>query len=144
MGWVWNVLLACSRTEFAVDGEGAALEMCEPLDRINEWIPHGRLVSLIEPTYAKGAGNGMDAYLFGGGYKRFDIKEFIKVVEAQDWRNRGSVQLWVNGGEEGMVDETFTLIRLRPRPKNRPTQARKPAPPSTRKRNTKNKHRRVS
>ena len=57
----------------------------------------------------------MDAYVFGGGYKHFDVEGFIKVVEAQNWRDRAKVQLWVKGAEEGMGEEPFTLITLRRR-----------------------------
>jgi hypothetical protein len=128
MGWVWNVLLSCSNEEFWEDGERQARETCEPLERINQWIPHGRLVSLIAPTYAKGVGNGMDAHLFGGGYRRFDIEGFIKVVEAQDWQDRERVQLWVKGAEEGMGEESFTAIRLRRRPLSRPKRLAKRSP----------------
>ena len=114
MSWVWSVLLSCSRVEFCPDDEGAAAETCEPLDRINQWIPSGKLVSLVQPTYAKGAGYGMDAFLFGGGYKHFDIEGFVAVVEAQAWREPTKVQLWVKGAEEGLGDDLFTEIRLRP------------------------------
>lgn len=119
MGWVWNVLLSCSNEEFWEDDEFDE-ETCEPLERINQWIPHGKLVSLIGPTYVEGVGYGMDANLFGGGYKHFDIEGFIKVVEAQDWKDRAKVQLWVKEGQEGVDDEPFTLIKLRRRRSTRP------------------------
>jgi hypothetical protein len=115
VGWVWNVLLSCSNEEFPDDAKGNTPETCEPLERINRWIPDGKLVDLTKPTYSKGAGYGMDANLFGGGYKHFDIEGFIKVVEAQDWKNREKVQLWVKGAEEGMGEDPFTLIKLRRR-----------------------------
>ena len=35
---------------------------------------------------AKAVGYGMDANLFGGGYKPLDIEGFIEVVQAQDWK----------------------------------------------------------
>jgi hypothetical protein len=75
-------------------------------------LPHGRLVSLIGPTYDGDAGNGIDANLYGGGFKRFDIDGFIEVVKAQDWKARAKVQLWVKGAEEGMGTEPFTLVKL--------------------------------
>jgi hypothetical protein len=115
VGWVWNVLLSCSNEEFWDDGSGDVSETCEPLRQINRWIPDGKLVSLVGPTYARGAGNGMGAYLFGGGFKHFDIEGFIKVVEAQNWKDRAKVQLWVKGAEEGVGEEPFTLVRLRRR-----------------------------
>jgi GH24 family phage-related lysozyme (muramidase) len=130
MGWVWNVLLSCSNEEFWEDGEDEARETCEPLERINQWIPHGKLVSLIGPTYAEGVGDGIDANLFGGGYKHFDIEGFIKVVEAQDWKDRAKVQLWAKGAEEGMGEESFTLIKLRRRRSSHPKREAKPSPPS--------------
>src|SRR5713101_5520602 len=128
MGWIWNVLLSCSKEEFDDDREGAARETCEPLERINRWIPHGTLVSLIGPTYAPGVGNGMDAYLFGGGYKGFDIEGFIKVVEAQAWKDRANVQLWVKGAEEGLGEESFAPIKLRRRRSNRPKRGQRRLP----------------
>ena len=74
-------------------------DTCEPLERINGWIGrHGRLVKLIGPTYAEGAGYGMDAHLYGGGFKRFDIERFIGVVRQQRWKDPASVQLWIKGG----------------------------------------------
>ena len=48
-----------------------------------------------QPTYSKGAGYGMDANLFGGGYKHLDIEAFIEVVQTQEWKERAKVQLWV-------------------------------------------------
>ena len=122
------MLLACSNIEFGDDGEGDSPETCEPLERINRWIVHGKLVSLIGPTYAKGVGSGMDAYLFGGGYKHFDIAGFIKVVEAQDWKDMAKVQLWVKGAEQGMGEEPFTLIKLRRRRASRPDRRAKHPP----------------
>jgi len=82
------------------------------LERINAWIPYGRLVSLIGHTYRDDAGYGMDANLYGGGFKHFDIEGFIEVVKAQDWKERSRVQLWVKGAEEGMGEEPFTLIMI--------------------------------
>ena len=94
-------------------------DSCEPLDRINDWIPDGRLVDLTPPTFAAGAGNGLDAWLFGGGFKHFDIEDFIRVVEAQPWRDRRNLQLWVKGGEEGAGDESFTAVKLKAPTKSR-------------------------
>jgi hypothetical protein len=127
MGWVWNVMLSFSNKEFWEDGDDEPRDTCEPLERINQWIPHGNLVSLIEPTYVEEAGFGMDANLFGGGYKHFDIEGFIGVVEAQDWKDRAKVQLWVKGAEEGMSDESFTLIGLHRRRSSRTMPEAKPA-----------------
>jgi hypothetical protein len=112
MSFIWNVLLSFSNEEFWEDDEDEPRETCEPLERINQWIPHGKLVSLVRPTYAKGVGYGMDANLFGGGFKHFDIEGFIEVVAAQDWKELANVQLWINGAEEGMGDEPFSSINL--------------------------------
>jgi hypothetical protein len=116
MGFVWNIMLSFDNEELWPDGADQPTESCEPLDRINAWIPDGRLVSLVGPTYRDNAGNGLDANLYGGGFKHFDIEKFIKVVEAQKWKERKKVQLWVRGAEEGMSEDVFTLVKLRPRP----------------------------
>lgn len=97
------------------------------------------MVSLVEPTYAKGVGNGIGAYLFGGGYKHFDIEGFIKVVEAQDWKDLAKVQLWVKGAEEGMGEDPFTLIKLKRRRASRPDRKAKGSARSTPKIRTKGK-----
>ena len=120
MGWVWNVMLSFDNEELWEDGADEARETCEPLERINAWLPHGRLVSLIGPTYGDDAGYGMDANLYGGGFKHFDIEGFIEVVKAQDWKDRAKVQLWVKGAEEGMGEKPFTLIKLGRRRSSRP------------------------
>ncbi|MGO9112368.1 MAG: hypothetical protein ACLP9L_24320 [Thermoguttaceae bacterium] len=112
MGFVWNVMLSFDNEEWWEEGEDEPRESCEPLERINAWIPYGRLVSLIGPTYADDAGYGMDANLYGGGFKHFDIEGFIKVVKAQHWKEASKVQLWVKGAEEGMGEEPFTLIKV--------------------------------
>lgn len=93
MGWVWNVTLSFGNDELSDDAEDEPRETCEPLDQINAWIPDGRLVSLTGSTYEDGAGNGMDANLYGGGFKHFDIEGFIEVVRGQNWKERAKVQL---------------------------------------------------
>lgn len=112
MGFVWNVLLAFDNEEMWEDGEDEPRETCASLERINAWLSPYRLVSLIGPTYEEGVGNGMDANLYGGGFKHFDIEGFIEVVRTQDWRAQSKVQLWVKGAEEGMGEEPWTLIKL--------------------------------
>ena len=107
MGWVWNVLLSHSNEELWADGEDEPRETCQPIEEINEWISNGKLVDLVKPTYANGAGNGLDANLYGGGFKHFDIDGFIEVVEARNWKERAKVQLWVKGAEEGMGEDPF-------------------------------------
>lgn len=126
MGWVWNVMLAFDDEELWEEDEEEPSDTCEPLERINAWIGSGRLVSLTGPTYEDDAGSGMDANLFGGGFKHFDIEDFIKVVGAQDWKARSKVQLWVKGAEEGMSDEPFTLIKLGRHKKTSPSPSTAP------------------
>jgi hypothetical protein len=126
MGFVWNVMLSFDNEEYWEEGEDQPRDRCEPLERINQWIPYGKLVDLVGPTHRKGAGFGMDANLFGGGYKNFDIERFIKVVEAQPWKERAKVQLWVKGAEEGMGEEPFTVVRLGRRRVASSTRARAP------------------
>lgn len=112
MGFVWNVMLSFDNEELWEDGEDEARETCEPLDRINSWLEHGQLVSLNGPTYDDDAGYGMDANLYGGGFKNLDIDAFIAIVQAQSWKKRSKVQLWVKGAEEGMGTEPWTLVKL--------------------------------
>jgi hypothetical protein len=116
MSFIWNVILSFDDEELWEDGEDEARETCEALDQINAWFEHGRLVSLIGPTYEDGAGCGMDANLYGGGFKHLDIEAFVTVVEAQNWKARSKVQLWVKGAEEGMGTEPWTLVKLGGRP----------------------------
>ena len=110
MGFVWNIMLSFDNDELWEGDE--PLDTCPALERINAWIGSGQLVSLTSPTYAEDASFGMDANLYGGGFKHFDIEDFIAVVKAQEWKARFKVQLWVKGAEEGMGDEPFTLIKL--------------------------------
>ncbi len=142
MGYVWNVMLSFDNEELWEDDEDEPRETCEPLERINAWIPYGQLVSLTGPTYHEEAGYGMDANLYGGGFKNFDIDGLIEVVEAQAWKERSKVQLWVKGAEEGMGEEPFTLIKLGPRPSSRPKPKAKRSARSKPKGRTKGKGRR--
>ena len=112
MSWIWNILLSLDNEEFWEDGEQEPCETCEPLERINAWIDAGRLVILTSPTFEEGAGSGMDANLYGGGFKHFDIEEFIEVVKSQNWKARSNVQLWVRGNEEGMAGMPFHQVEL--------------------------------
>ena len=124
-------MLSFDNEELWEDGEDEPRESCEPLDQINSWLKHGRLVSLINPTYADDASYGMDANLYGGGFKRFDIEGFIEVVRSQNWKERSKVQLWVKGAQEGMGTEPWTLIKLGRRRSKANIRA-----PATRKRET--------
>jgi hypothetical protein len=116
MSWVWNVLLSFSFEEFWEDDEEEARETCEPLERINAWIPHGELVSLTEPTYANGAGYGMHANLYGGGFKHFDIEGFIAVVAAQAWKDPANLQLWIKAEERESWEQVELLEQPEPPP----------------------------
>ena len=110
MGFVWNIMLSFDNDELWEGDEPR--DTCAALEQINAWIGTGQLVSLTGPTYDDDASYGMDANLYGGGFKHFDIEGFIAVAKAQEWKARSKVQLWVKGGEEGMWDEPFTLIKL--------------------------------
>lgn len=113
MGFIWNVMLSFGNDEWWENDADQPRETCEPLERINEWIPDGKLVDLVGPTYAEGASSGLDANLYGGGFKHVDIDAFIKVVEAQAWKDPARVQLWIKGGEEGVDSDGFERVRLR-------------------------------
>ena len=108
MAFVVNVLLNLSPDEFWCDELEDLTETCESLERINEWIPDGHLVNLTGPTYVDGAGYGMHAWLFGGGFKSFPVDGFINVVEKQTWKSPGNVQLFMK--VEG--EDAFTLLDL--------------------------------
>ena len=112
MGWVWNVMLSFDNEELWEDGADKPVEICEPMKQINSWIPDGRLVRLIGPTYEDNCGFGMDANLYGGGFLHFDIEGFIEVVKSQQWKVRSKVQLWIKGGNEGLGTDPFILIKL--------------------------------
>lgn len=100
MSWVWNVMLSFSNVELWEDDEDEPRETCEPLERINAWIPNGQLVSLTGPTNADGVGYSMNANLDGGGFNHLDIEGLIETVRAQDWKQRADVQLWIQGEEQ--------------------------------------------
>jgi hypothetical protein len=97
-------MFAFSDDEFWEEDEEEPQEACQPLEQINDWIKHGKLESLIA--------NRLDANLYGGGFKHFDINGFIEVVRSQNWKRPDRVQLWIKGGEEGMNDEPFTEVGL--------------------------------
>ena len=139
MGWVWNIMLSFDNEELWEDGEEEARETCELLEEINAHINHGRLVNLVGPTYEDNVGNGMDANLYGGGFKNFDIEEFIELVKSQKWKKRSKVQLWIKGAEEGMGDQPFKLIGLGKLTSRNPSSARSvPTPKKPAKRKRKN------
>lgn len=82
------------------------LESAPALDKINEWMrakyKHDSY-SLKDISVGAG-GAGMNAHIFGGGFKHFDIEAFIDVVAKQEWNDIDSVQLSLQGGDEGKFD----------------------------------------
>lgn len=110
MSYIWNVILSFSSAEFWHEDEPQ--DNCEALNKINEWLLadkvhlYGPLMDLT--ACANGNETGMSANVYGGGFKRFDIEEFIEVVARQEWQALADVQLFVQGEEA----ETFTMVRL--------------------------------
>ena len=127
MSFIHNVLLSFSDEECwgEAEAEPCHPDKCPPLQAINKWIKHGELVSLIEPTYVEGVGYGMHANLYGGGFNHFDFEGFVRVVEAQDWKDREHLQVWLKAEEE----QSFSPVPLRRRrqsnPNARPVRPRK-------------------
>lgn len=122
MSWIWNVMISFGDEEFWEDGEDEARETCAALEKINEWLPQGeRLVDLsgatADSTY------GMDAHVYGGGFNHLDIEAFIAAVEAQDWKDRANVQLFLRG--DSTAAQQFTVHTLGPKPKGRKPRAKK-------------------
>ena len=60
----------------------------------------------------------MSAYVYGGGFRHFDIEQFIRDVQAQEWRDPRNVELFLKYGSDGRFD----LLRpCKPKPKRRST-----------------------
>ncbi len=112
MSWTWNVILSFSNEEMWEEGVEDVLESCSALDNINEWLEadkvhnYGPLTDLA--PCAAGNGSGMSANIYGGGFKHFDMEAFTKVVARQQWHDRASVQLFIQGEDAGK----FTLMEL--------------------------------
>ncbi|MCW3054410.1 MAG: hypothetical protein JWN14_3580, partial [Chthonomonadales bacterium] len=112
MSWIWNVMLSFGDAEFWEEDAEEALESCPALDSINSWLNadkvhnYGPLTDLTSCTF--GNGTGMSANVWGGGFQHFDMEAFIGVVARQHWRDRASVQLFIQGEEESK----FTVIEL--------------------------------
>ena len=112
MSWIWNVILSFSDEEYWVEDEEEVLQSCAAIDSINIWLQadevrnYGPLNDLT--ACVTGNGVGMNANVWGGGFKHFDIDEFIAVVDRQPWHDRDSVQLFIQGEE----DRKFTLIEF--------------------------------
>lgn len=95
------MILSFSDEEYWEEGAEDALESCPALDNINIWLEadkvrnYGPLTDLT--ACATGNGTGMNANVWGGGFKHFDIEQFIDLVERQPWRDPDSVQLFIQG-----------------------------------------------
>jgi hypothetical protein len=110
MSWVWNVMLSFSNEEHWADGEKEAAEVPAPIENINKWLEADKARNygaLADLTLASG-GAGMEANVYGGGFKHCDIEAFVDVVASQDWQDRDSVQLFIQGEEA----DKWTIIDL--------------------------------
>ena len=108
MSFIINLLLNLSPEEFWCDESDTLGEVSPALDNINSWIGDGQLLDLSGPTYQEGAGAGMHAWLYGGGFKHFDLDGFIKQVEQQTWKAPQDLQLFIKVEEE----DRFTQVDL--------------------------------
>ena len=106
MSWLWNIMLSFSDDEYWLEGVEEVLEAAPPLENINQWLnlEGGALTDL---TLGSG-GAGLNANLFGGGFKHFDIESFIGIVASQEWQCRDDVQLFIKDEEA----QTWTLVNL--------------------------------
>jgi hypothetical protein len=104
MSFIWNVVLSFSDEEYWEDGEDEARQTSAALDAVNAWIPDGELVDLTPPTYAPGAGAGMSAHLYGGGFKHFDLDGFLAVVAAQPWKDPDTVQVFLQSDADARFE----------------------------------------
>jgi hypothetical protein len=50
MGCVSNVMPSFDNEGWWEEGEDQPRDTCEPLERINQWLPYGKLVDLAGPT----------------------------------------------------------------------------------------------
>lgn len=105
-------MLSFGDEEYWRDDEGDGQHNCEALDNINAWLEShtvekfGPLTDLT--PCATGNQVGMNATLYGGGFKHFNIEKFIEVIKSQDWRDPESVQLFTKADD----DQMFVLSRL--------------------------------
>ena len=111
MGFVWTVMLSFGDEEYWRSGEEEMRENCEALDNINAWLRdhperHGPLTDLTRCS--TGNAVGMNASLYGGGFKHFVLDDFIEVVKNQDWQDPASVQLFIKADD----DQLFTAMLL--------------------------------
>lgn len=95
MSWIWNVMLSVSSEEcYLNETDEEPLKTPPPIEKLNEWLEADE-VRNYGPLTDLTAGTDMSAYVFGGGFKHFDIEEFINVVSNQEWKNKDKVQLFV-------------------------------------------------
>jgi hypothetical protein len=105
-------MVSFSDEEYWTPGEDEAQEECQALQNINAWLEsdtekmYGPLTNLT--SYATGNQVGMQANLYGGGFKRFDIDDFLAIVKEQTWHDPSCVQVFIKGEE----DQQFTLLAL--------------------------------
>ena len=99
MSFIWNVMLSCSDEEYWVQGQEEVLEVPPALKSINDWLElnGGQLTDLT----LESGGSGMNANLFGGGFKHLDVDTFIRVVATQEWRDKNNVQLFLKSEDAG-------------------------------------------
>ena len=110
MSWIWNVMLSCGDDEYWDDDQDEALEIPRALEKINDWLKADKVHGYgpLEDLTIGAGGAGMNANVFGGGYKHFDIEAFIEVVSNQKWRDKKSVQLFLQGEE----DNCWTILNF--------------------------------
>ena len=108
MSWVWNVMLSFSDEEYWLEGREDAVEVPPALAEINRWLQlnGGGLTDLTVDS----GGVGINANLFGGGFKNLDIQMLIRAVAEQEWRDRESVQLFIKDEDQSK----WTIVDLPP------------------------------
>jgi hypothetical protein len=103
-------MLSFGSEEYWTEGEDEPQGNCQALDNINAWLiaDEVKQYGLLTDLTACATGNdvGMSANLYGGGFKRFDIEQFVEVIKKQEWHDPSNVQLLIKGEE----DEKFTLL----------------------------------
>jgi hypothetical protein len=105
-------MLSFGDEEYWTEGKDEPQESCQALEKINAWLTadeakgYGPLTDLTSCT----TGNkiGMNANLYGSGFKHIDIGKFGEVVKNQEWHEPTHVQLFIKGEE----DEKFTMLTL--------------------------------
>ena len=105
-------MVSFSDEEYWTEDEEEAQTECQALQNINAWLKsdevkmYGTLTSLT--SEAVGNQVGMQANLYGGGFKHFDLEKFLAVVKKQEWHDPSCVQIFIKGEE----DQQFTLLDL--------------------------------